>query len=223
MATKLEKLYSIIENSKDLELELTTELIRKINETEENIIRDEILPAMSKDIEPRLSAIKRDLVLVVEYHPGEPISVALSRKMKINQITDAKTITPQPNIVGEPVRGMKKSASIEPHIPTKQVVNHTKGLRVQFPDGTIICHTTAINTFKDVLRRIGLQRVHDLNITYSGYNIVSRVKRPSDGHVWQHELDGWYIYSNTQNFQKIKHLRYISDKLHLNLKVDTAK
>ena len=186
MATKLEKLYSIIENSKDLELELTTELIRKINETEENIIRDEILPAMSKDIEPRLSAIKRDLVLVVEYHPGEPISVALSRKMKINQITDAKTITPQPNIVGEPVRGMKKSASIEPHIPTKQVVNHTKGLRVQFPDGTIICHTTAINTFKDVLRRIGLQRVHDLNITYSGYNIVSRVKRPSDGSRHSH-------------------------------------
>ena len=44
MATKLEKLYSIIENSKDLELELTEEVIRKINETEESIIRNEILP-----------------------------------------------------------------------------------------------------------------------------------------------------------------------------------
>lgn len=40
MATKLEKIYSIIDNSKDLELELTEELVRKINETEESIIRE---------------------------------------------------------------------------------------------------------------------------------------------------------------------------------------
>ncbi|MGN0049020.1 MAG: hypothetical protein ACI37U_09045, partial [Bacteroides sp.] len=125
MATKLEKLYAIIENSRDLELELNAEVIRKINETEENIIRDEILPIIGKDIEPTLSQIKRDLVLVVEYHPGEPISVALSRKMKINQITDAKTITPVQEKVGEPVASMRKPLPKEPHEPTKQVVNHT--------------------------------------------------------------------------------------------------
>ena len=223
MATNLEKLYSIIENSKDLELELTEEVIRKINETEESIIRNEILPIIGKDIEPTLSQIKRDLVLVVEYHPGEPISVALSRKMKINQITDAKTITPIQETVGEPVVSVKKTPDKDPRTPTKQVVNHTKGLRVQFPDGTVLCHTTAIDTFKAALRRIGLQRVHDLNIQHAGYNIVSKVKRPSDGHIWQHELDGWYIYSNTQNRTKMDDLRYISDKLHLGLKIDVAK
>ena len=120
MATKLEKQYSIIENSKDLELELTAELIRKINETEESIIRNEILPIIGKDIEPTLSQIKRDLVLVVEYHPGEPISVALSRKMKINQITDAKTITPIQEKVGEPAVSTKKAPNEEPiHQPSR--------------------------------------------------------------------------------------------------------
>lgn len=199
----LQDLYDIIEKSKKRNLVLPKDVIRQINEIEEGIIRNEILPAMSKDIEPRLSAIKRDLVLVVEYHPGQPISVALSRKMKINQITDAKTITPVQEKVGEPVVSTKKSSSVEPHVPTKQVVNHTKGLRVQFPDGTVICRTTAIETLKASLRRIGLQRVHDLNIQHSGYNLVSKQKRPSDGQIWQHELDGWYIYSNTTNLVKI--------------------
>lgn len=222
-AEALQDLYDIIEKSKKRKLVLSKDVIRQINEIEEGIIRNEILPAMSKDIEPRLSAIKRDLVLVVEYHPGEPISVALSRKMKINQITDAKTITPIQEKVGEPVVSTKKAPSEEPHTPTKQVVNHTKGLRVQFPDGTVVCHTTAIDTFIAVLLRVGLQRVHELNIQHAGYNLVSRVKRPSNGPIWQHELDGWYIYSNTQNLVKMNDLLYISEKLHLGLKVDVAK
>lgn len=222
-AEALQDLYDIIEKSKKRKLVLPKDVIRQINEIEEGIIRNEILLAMSKDIEPRLSAIKRDLVLVVEYHPDEPISVALSRKMKINQITDAKTITPIQEKVGEPVVSTKRAPNEEPHTPTKQVVNHTKGLHVQFPDGTVICRTTAIDTFIAVLRHIGLQRVHELNIQHAGYNLVSRVKRPSNGPIWQHELDGWYIYSNTQNLVKMNDLRYISEKLHLGLKVDVAK
>ena len=223
MSTKLKTLYSIVEGYKDLEMKMGEDTIFQMNEKEEEIIRTEILPIIGKDIEPTLRQIKRNLVLVVEYHPGQPISVALSRKMKINQITDAKTITPVQEKVGEPVVSTKKSSSVEPHVPTKQVVNHTKGLRVQFPDGTVICRTTAIETLKASLRRIGLQRVHDLNIQHSGYNLVSKQKRPSDGQIWQHELDGWYIYSNTTNLVKINDLRFISDKLHLGLKVDVAK
>lgn len=223
MSTKLKTLYSIVEGYKDLEMKMGEDTIFQMNEKEEEIIRTEILPIIGKDIEPTLRQIKRNLVLVVEYHPGQPISVALSRKMKINQITDAKTITPVQEKVGEPVVSTKKSSSVEPHVPTKQVVNHTKGLRVQFPDGTVICRTTAIETLKASLCRIGLQRVHDLNILHSGYNLVSRQKRPSHGPIWQHELDGWYIYSNTTNLVKINDLRFISDKLHLGLKVDVAK
>ena len=64
-------------------------------ELEEGIIKEEILPALGYDIAPRLEHIKRDLVLVVEYHPGEPISVALSRKTKISEIMGAKTLTPR--------------------------------------------------------------------------------------------------------------------------------
>lgn len=223
MTTKLEKLYSIVENYKELKMELKEDFIHQLNEKEEEIIREEILPIIGKDIEPTLSQIKRDLVLVVEYHPGEPISVALSRKMKINQITDAKTITPVQEKVGEPVVNMKRAPVKEPHIPTKQVVNHTKGIRVQFPDGTIVCYSTAIDTFKEALRRIGLQRVHDLHLQHAGYNIVSRKERMDASVLCQHKLDGWYIYCNLNNIAKMRYLQIISEKLHLGLKVDVAK
>ena len=53
------------------------------------------MPALGNDIAPRIEPIKRDLVLVVEYHTGEPISVALSRKTKISEIMGAKTLTPR--------------------------------------------------------------------------------------------------------------------------------
>ena len=82
--TKLEKLYSIIENSRDVGVKLPKGVLQQVEELEEGIIKEEILPALSSDIAPRLNPIQRDLVLVVEYHPGEPISVALSRKTKIS-------------------------------------------------------------------------------------------------------------------------------------------
>ena len=94
--TKLEKLYSIIENSRDVGVKLPKGVLQQVEELEEGIIKEEILPALSSDIAPRLNPIQRDLVLVVEYHPGEPISVALSRKTKISEMTGAKVPTPLP-------------------------------------------------------------------------------------------------------------------------------
>lgn len=46
--TKFEKLYSIIENSRDVGVKLPEDVIRQVEELEENIIKDEILPALSQ-------------------------------------------------------------------------------------------------------------------------------------------------------------------------------
>ena len=81
---------------------------------------------IGKDIEPTLSQIKRDLVLVVEYHPGEPVSVALSRKTKISEIVDAKPIVANPQKVSKPVKSGEAYLVAEPHEPIKTVTNHTK-------------------------------------------------------------------------------------------------
>lgn len=219
--TKLEKLYSIIENSRDVGVKLPEDVIRQVEELEENIIKDEILPSLSSDIAPRLEPIKRDLVLVVEYHPGEPISVALSRKAKISEIIDAKPLTPRNST---PVKSEAEPPQIEPHEPSKQVTNRTKGLRVTFPDGTVIWHRQAIDTFIETLRKIGLHRISQVGISHKGYNLVGKKKRPTEpGRIWQHECDGWLIYSNISNQTKIDHLKQISKALHLHLKIEEGK
>ena len=59
--TKLEKLYSIIENSRELGVKLSKDVLQQVEELEEGIIKEEILPALGNDIAPRLEPIKRDL------------------------------------------------------------------------------------------------------------------------------------------------------------------
>ena len=173
MAT-LKELYTTLKSLRDMNLPVDDKLLKAADNLEEKIIKEEILPALSQNIEPQLSEIQRDLVLVVEYHPGEPLSVALSRKTKISEIIDAKTLTPKSS---KPVSSSEKPASVEPHVPTKHIENPTKGLRVTFPDGTVIWHRQAIDTFIDALRKIGLERIPAVGIQHgNGYNLVSETK-----------------------------------------------
>ena len=53
--------------------------------------------------------------MVVEYHPGEPVSVALSRKTKISEIVDAKPIVANPQKVSKPVKSDEAYLVAEPH------------------------------------------------------------------------------------------------------------
>lgn len=219
--TKLEKLYSIIENSREVGVKLSKDVLQQVEELEEGIIKEEILPALANDIAPRLEPIKRDLVLVVEYHPGEPISVALSRKTKISEIMGAKTLTPRNST---PVKSDERPTEEEPHEPKKHVENTTKGMRVTFPDGTVIWHRQAIDTFIDTLKTIGFERIPALGIKHGGFPLVGKEKRPTKpGCIWQHEADGWYIYSNISNATKIADLKQISDYFQLGLKIEEGK
>ena len=53
---------------------------------------------------------------------------------------------------------------------------------------------------------------------------VSKDKRPTmPGRIWQHECDGWYIYSNISNGTKAEDLKRISDHYHLGLKIEEGK
>ena len=150
------------------------------------------------------------------------ISVALSRKAKISEIMGAKTLTPKSST---PVKSEAETEVSATHEPTKIIKNPTKGLRVTFADGTVIWHRQAIDTFIDALRKIGLERIAKLDIKHGGgFNLVSKTMRPTvPGHIWQHECDGWYIYSNISNGTKAEDLKRISGHYHLGLKIEEGK
>lgn len=223
MAT-LKELYTTLKSLRDMNLPVDDKLLKAADNLEEKIIKEEILPALSQNIEPQLSEIQRDLVLVVEYHPGEPLSVALSRKTKISEIIDAKPLTPQTERLSTPLSGQKTAGQATPHEPTKHIENATKGMRVTFPDGTVIWHRAAIETFIDTLRKIGFSKIPAVGLQHVGYDLVSKKKRPAEaGRVWQHECDGWYVYSNISNSQKRDDLIKISKYYHLGLVIEEGK
>lgn len=220
MAT-LKELYTTLKSLRDMNLPVDDKLLKAADNLEEKIIKQEILPSLSQNIEPLLSEIQRELVLVVEYHPGEPISVALSRKAKISDFIDAKQLTPKNST---PVKSEEKVDPVEPYEPTKHVENPTKGLRVTFPDGTIIWRRAAIDTFIESLRKIGLERIPQVGIIHSGYNLVSKEMRPVvPDRIWQHQVDGWYVYTVLNNKMKKDDLKRISDYYHLGLVIEEGK
>jgi len=222
--TKLEKLYTSIKNLEDLGLELTPEMLLECDKLEEQIIKDEILPAIGLDIEPRLRQIQRPLVLVVEYTPEDPISVKLSRKMNVAKALEAKQITPASPKAGTPVSAPAPTPAAAPHEPAKQVVNHTKGLKVTFRDGTIIAEKTAVETFKKALVKIGLERIAKTPIKHGGYDLVSKkIRPPQPGCIWQHKIGDWYVYGNINNQQKKDDLKKLSDMFDLGLVIEDGK
>lgn len=97
--SRLSKLYQTMENLKELVLSINEDLIQEANELEEEIIKKEILPVLSKTIEPALQPVKRELVLVVDYVPEQPLSVHLSRKRNFAaELTDAKEMVLDPEV-----------------------------------------------------------------------------------------------------------------------------
>lgn len=218
MAT-LKELYTTLKSLRDMHLPVDEKLLKAADDLEETIIKQDILPSLSNNIEPLLNEIQRELVLVVEYHPGDPIKVALSRKTRISEIIDAKTLTP---LMVQPISRDKDAfADI---VSSRHIENHTKGIKVTFPDGTVICRRTAVDTFIKVLSIIGLDKVAAVGIQHSGYNLVSRKMRPIEpGNAWQHKVEEYYIYSKLSNAQKMADLRCISKFHNLGLIIEEGK
>lgn len=112
--TKLEKLYSTIQNLKELGLELGEDLLKQKNELEQEIIKKEILPVFSDKIEPAISQIQWELVLMVDYVPNEPLSVHLVRKRNYTAEMEVIKIAPDPQVehnIGTIKRNTTKKSS----------------------------------------------------------------------------------------------------------------
>ena len=126
--SKLQKLYDMIQYSKELNLPLPDEYLQQANELEEEIIKKEILPILSEKIEPVIGQIQRELVLVVDYIPNEPLSVRISRKRNFTASMETIEIVPDPKVEHN-VGNIKRNS------PTKSAKTN---LRVTFRDGTIV-------------------------------------------------------------------------------------
>jgi hypothetical protein len=207
--TQLEKLYQSIQNLKELGVQLPDKLIEETNRVEEEIIKNDIIPALAETISPVISQIQREIILIVEYVPDEPLSVRLTRKRSF-------TIPIEQDLI------IDKKQNQFTERQTFTIANHSKSsktiLSVKFSDGKIISHRFAYDTLVEVVKLIGYEKVKTLNIICCGVPLISNEK---DDFYTQHEVvNNIFVMTHSSTKTKKEQLETISKKLGLNLKVE---
>jgi len=188
-------------------------VLKQLNELEEEYIIENVLPIIKKTIDPVLKQVERDLVLVVDYHPNSPVKVSLSRKRNVQEYINAKLL--EPDAPAKHRNGGKKRNVGE--------VGPRTGLKVTFPDGTIIQENYAKYTLVETIKKIGVMKVRGLELKLSGVLLVSN--RVDDNYGNSQELvdGGWYITTHSSTKAKASILQKISKMLGLKLKIEVIK
>ncbi len=206
--TKLQKLYSTIQNLKELGLELGDDLLKQTSELEQEIIKKEILPVVTERIEPIISQIQRELVLVVDYVPNEPLSVRISRKRNFTDEMETIEIVPDSK-VGHNIGTIKRNS------PVKSAKTN---LRVTLPNGKVIENRFAYETLQEVVLLAGVEKVRPLGIVQCGVPLISNTQ--DDFYNQKEIVKGMFLITHSSTGQKRQQIEKISETLNLNLKIE---
>lgn len=193
-------------------LELSVEQEAQLRKAEEEIIQKEILPVLTEKIEPVLNQIERELVLVVDYVPKQPLKVSLSRKRNLADVlSDAVEIKPDPQV---------EHRTFGPQSTPKGDIASKTILSVTMPDGRVIKHAKAKDTFIEVIKEIGVESIRPLGVTFCKIPIISNTRDSKYGRA-QHPIGGgWLVLTHSSTKDKKKMLEKIAQALNLNIKVD---
>ncbi|GAA4340102.1 hypothetical protein [Flaviaesturariibacter amylovorans] len=206
--TKLEQLYNSIQNLKELGVQLPDKLIEETSRIEEEIIREEIIPKVKEAINPVITQIQRELVLVVEYIPDEPLAVRITRKRSFSAPEEIEVINHNPKPFTP-----KKGYSVPLHSKSEKTV-----LSVRFPDGKVVSERFAYETLVKCISIIGYEKIQPLNMSRAGVPLISNKK---DDYYRQTELKpGVLVMTHSSTQDKKQQLDEISRRLNLNLIVD---
>ena len=212
--SRLSDLYKAMETLRKEGLSLNEDLEKQVSELEENIIKKEILPVVKETIAPALKQVQRELVLVVDYHPGEPISVALSRKTNISALIDAKRLEADPEVEHKEF-GPRKNR-------TTNIAPKT-GLCIYRKDGTILQEHDAATTFTSAIVEAGLVKVRELGLKFCRINIVATTKDKKYGRAQREAAPGLYVITHSSTKDKKKMLDKINESLNLGWKIEIVK
>lgn len=208
--SKLAKLYDLRRLSQEFGMEWTEAQEAQLVKEEERIIREEVVPLVKDSIEPALAQVQRELVLVVDYVPSQPLKVSLSRKRNLfDAITDAVEIAPDPKVEHRDL-GTQQNPAIKRGPRTR--------LRVTMPDGEVIAEPQAADTFQRVIMLIGPDRVRPLDIRRFNIPLISNTK--DDKYNQRTIGKGWYLLTHSSTEDKRRQLEEIADRLDIPMTVE---
>lgn len=182
---------------------------------EDQLIAEEILPAISESVAPVLEVLRRKLALVVDYDPEGGITVKTTR---------GEVVVKEKNTKKYEIPKTKKTIKVSEK-DDKPIIKRSPatGLCVWTSDTEFIQENKAAYTMVQVVELIGVDLVVALNIPHDGDKLVSRVKHPKYSGS-QHALTGGYLlntHSDTE--KKKKQLEKIFKALRLDWRVEIVK
>lgn len=209
--SKLSKLYELRRLSQEFGMEWTEKQERQLEAEEEHLIKNEVLPVVSKSIEPALIQVERELVLVVDYVPGIPLKVSLSRKRNLfDALEDVVEIKPDPEVEhSEKKKGGKKV-----------VTNPRTRLRIYMPDGTIIEERTAWESLQKFIFSVGVEKARAVGLIANKIPLVSNTIDKKYKTAQKPLGNGWLLMTCSDTATKRKQILAIAKAAGINVNVE---
>lgn len=98
-----------------------------------------------------------------------------------------------------------------------------KHLRVTFEDDKSICYTSTTMTFMETLRRIGIERLKELDFKVAHIPLVSQEVYPQYKEYQKELVRGWYVMTQSDSEQKYRQLLALKELLSLDIKVELGE
>lgn len=194
----LKELYSSMRTLRKARIS-TSEIEAKASELEERLIRNKILPILSQQLTSALSEIERELVLVLDYKPGQDVKVSLSRRTNISSTLEAKEL-----------KMFEKKDYV---IPSKK--KQKSSLRVTLPDGKILSDEPAIEILEKVIEFVGTDEVAKLKIISNGMPLIGKHKPLK--YSYRRLSNDYFLTTNHTTVFKKNVIDTISKKLNLKI------
>ena len=193
----LDKAYKAIAMLKELGLPVSTEQIKAISMMESQYLRDEVIPQVTKEMEPLVEQLQNKFKLELTYSQEDGLDIKVVDKKPVQE-------------------SLFNTTTNSPKRQRKYII------RVVFPDNRVSCSKMVWETLVEVVRYAGAENVMKLNIIIMGDNLVSTELNPNERYrVGQKEVEpGLYVCTYSSTDTKYDQIRKINRYLGLGLKIE---
>ena len=220
--SKIQDYYDFIDKFKgDLKPRLQTEL----EQLEDSLIAEEILPAISESVAPVLDILRRHLTLVVDYDPQAGIIVKTTRgEVVVKENTAKKYEIPKTHKFVKVEEAQHVEGKEDEPQKSKKIKRSPKtGLCVWLSNGDFIQAKKANLTMAEAVKWAGVETVASLGFPHDGDYLVSKKEHPKYAGEQQSLPNGYLLNTHSSTKTKKLQLEKISIALNLGWKVEIVK
>ena len=214
---KLKEYYRLFDMFKG---NLTDEQKGILEGLEDQLIAEEILPAISDSVAPVLGNLRRPLSLIVDYNPETGITVKTTRSEVVVQEKTVKKyeITSKSQSI-EPITS-KESLGENPSLKQGLKRSPATGLCVWISNDEYLQEDRASQTMARAIDLAGPERVAGIGIAHDGDFLVTKSKHQKYSREQQRLCDGYFVNTHSSTETKKRQLDKIAKALGLGWKVE---